>query len=319
MLEEMGKAAHPGPFLSSAVAAVRALCRLAPDAESALLAKLAGGSAVATVALLEPGAAYRWEKAATVADGGRLTGEKSPVPDAMAAEVFLVLASDGVLYAVDRSEPGVEVAPRPSIDGTRKHGALRLAGAPGRAIAPMTQAVVDDLLVARGFDALGAAQRCLDLAVEYAKVREQFGRPIGSFQAVQHLCADMLQAVELARSTILYAQWAADNAAAGDFHLAAVMAKAHGGALVQVAETAIQVFGGIGYTWEHDVHLFYKRLLSFDAYLGTSTHYLRELGAEHIGQRFDAVGARSFVGALHQRARRSRRRCAHHGDADLAA
>jgi alkylation response protein AidB-like acyl-CoA dehydrogenase len=287
VLEQLGRAVHPGPFLSSAVAATRAMLRLAPEAERDLIARLANGTTIGTVAILEPGLAHGWEGArCAVERSARLTGEKRPVLDAMAADVFLVLAGDLGLYAVDRHAPGVEVEPLVSIDGTRKMGVLRLRDAPahlvGRGGHAAIEPVIDDVLVALASDALGAADRALELAVEYAKVREQFGKPIGSFQAVQHLCVGMLEAVELTRGAVLFAQWAADHAPADDYHRAAVMAKAHGGALVGVAESAIQVFGGIGYTWEHDVHLFYKRLLSFDAYLGSSTAHLRALGAAHI-------------------------------------
>ena len=112
-------------------------------------------------------------------------------------------------------------------------------------------------------DGVGAAQRALELAVEYAKERVQFDKPIGSFQAVQHLCADMLRAFELGRAAGYYACWAADDAEPAEAHRAAVMAKAFASdAYAQLGGSAIQVFGGIGFTWEHDIHLYYKRLLS---------------------------------------------------------
>ena len=119
----------------------------------------------------------------------------------------------------------------------------------------------------------------MDIAVEYAKTRTQFGQPIGSFQAVQHLCVDMFETVELARSGVIHALWAADNAGHEERHLAALRAKAFAGRLATVGDTAIQVFGGIGYTWEHDAHLYLKRLLSWSAFLGGPDRYLIELGA----------------------------------------
>jgi alkylation response protein AidB-like acyl-CoA dehydrogenase len=128
----------------------------------------------------------------------------------------------------------------------------------------------DAALVLLGADALGAASAVMDLAVEYAKVRHQFGQPIGAFQSVAHLCVDMLETVELARGTVLHAAWAAD---AGDpvAHRAALRLKASSDRLLGVGETAIQVLGGIGYTWEHDAHLFVKRLMAWTTARGTAS------------------------------------------------
>jgi alkylation response protein AidB-like acyl-CoA dehydrogenase len=127
-------------------------------------------------------------------------------------------------------------------------------------------------------DGVGAASRALELAVEYAKDRRQFDVPIGTFQAVQHLCADMLRAVELARASAYYACWACDAADGAERHRAATMAQAFAAdAFYEVGATAIQVFGGIGFTWEHDIHLFYKRLLSVQQYAGGSIDQLEEL------------------------------------------
>jgi len=128
-------------------------------------------------------------------------------------------------------------------------------------------------------DALGAARAIMHLAIEYAKVRKQFGQVIGSFQAVQHLCVDMYETVELARSGVIHALWASDNAEPGERHLAALRAKAFAGRLATVGDTAVQVFGGIGYTWEHDAHLYLKRLLSWSAFLGGPDRYTTEIGA----------------------------------------
>ena len=141
------------------------------------------------------------------------------------------------------------------------------------------EAVIDDVLIASAADALGAAQAVMHLAIEYAKVRKQFGQVIGSFQAVQHLCVDMYETVELARSGVIHALWAADNADADERHLSALRAKAFAGRLAAVGDTAIQVFGGIGYTWEHDAHLYLKRLLSWSDFLGGSDRYFTNIGA----------------------------------------
>jgi hypothetical protein len=168
------------------------------------------------------------------------------------------------------------VTPLTPIDLSRPLGTLRLNGT------PVTRHDLDNVenLTATLFaaEAAGVAQWCLDTAVAYAKIREQFDRPIGSFQAVQHLCADMLQALELGRAGAYYALWACDADDPAERHRAAVMAKAFSGdALAHVGASAIQVFGGVGFTWEHDIHLFYKRLLTLQEAYGDATDFLEEL------------------------------------------
>jgi alkylation response protein AidB-like acyl-CoA dehydrogenase len=146
------------------------------------------------------------------------------------------------------------------------------------------EGLVDDVTIARAADALGAATAVMNMAIEYAKVRRQFDQPIGSFQAVQHLCVDMYEAVELARSGVVHALWAADAAEPAERHRAALRAKAFAGRLTAVGDTAIQVFGGIGFTWEHDAHLYLKRLLGWSAYLGAPDRYLEEVGAQLVSE-----------------------------------
>jgi alkylation response protein AidB-like acyl-CoA dehydrogenase len=170
------------------------------------------------------------------------------------------------------------------VDPTRKLFNATLDAVPAQRLASVSaddiQALVDDVLIAYAADALGAATAVMNLAVEYAKVRRQFDQPIGSFQAVQHLCVDMYETVEVARSGVLHALWAADAAPAAERHLAAVRAKAFAGQLATVADTAIQVFGGVGYTWEHDAHLYLKRLLGWSTFLGGSDRYLQQVGRQ---------------------------------------
>ena len=177
---------------------------------------------------------------------------------------------------------------RSGIDPTRKYFRVTFDAAPAQRLAAVSNediaAVIDDVLIAAAADALGAARTVMDLAIEYAKTRRQFGQPIGSFQAIQHLCVDMYETVELARSGVIHALWASDacpgtDDADSERHLAALRAKAFSGRLAAVGDTAIQVFGGIGYTWEHDAHLYLKRLLSWSAFLGGPDRYLTELGA----------------------------------------
>jgi alkylation response protein AidB-like acyl-CoA dehydrogenase len=276
--EELGAALHPGPWLSTAVAATRALTRMAAGATAAsVLTGIADGSTIATVGPLSA------PRPVVVNDVVR--GEIDPLPDAVAADVVLVLAEDrdGTgLYAVDKSPGGVCAADAKLVDQTRNTFNVTLDDVSAQRLASVSeadvQALVDDVLIAYAADALGAATAVMNRAVEYAKVRRQFDQPIGSFQAVQHLCVDMYETVELARSGVLHALWAADAAPPAERHLAAVRAKAFASQLATVGDTAIQVFGGIGYTWEHDAHLYLKRLLGWSAILGGSDRYLQEVG-----------------------------------------
>lgn len=286
--EELGAALHPGPWLSTAVAAPRTLNLLgANDTAAELLRGIADGTTIATVCFL--GLAN--VSAGRRDDGAVLRGEITGVPDAAAADVLLALADDAdgtALFALPNGAAGVSVAAEHGVDPTRKHFRVAFDEAPARRLGPVAAqhvaAVVDDVLIAAAADALGAARAVMDLAVEYAKTRRQFGQPIGSFQAIQHLCVDMYETVELARSGVIHALWASDvfpgaDGHSGERHLAALRAKAFAGRLAAVADTAIQVFGGIGYTWEHDAHLYLKRLLGWSAFLGGPDRYLTELGA----------------------------------------
>jgi alkylation response protein AidB-like acyl-CoA dehydrogenase len=274
--EELGAALHPGPWLSTAVVATRALMRMPADGGE-LLAGIADGSLMATVGPLNG--------PLPVVDEGVMDGDIYELPDMVAADVVLILASedgDTALFSVDGNADGVCAGRRQSVDPTRNLfdvtfdlvPARRLGSAPADAI----EGLVDDVLIAYAADALGAATAVMNLAIDYAKVRRQFDQPIGSFQAVQHLCVDMYETVELARSGVMQALWAADAADHEVRHLAALRAKGFAGKLATVADTAIQVFGGIGYTWEHDAHLYLKRLLGWSTFLGGSDKYLLEVG-----------------------------------------
>jgi alkylation response protein AidB-like acyl-CoA dehydrogenase len=292
VLEELGRALCPLPYASSAVGAVSVVIGAgAPPDHATLLPGLADGSVIGTLAWLEPGRRYEWRAPATTAarsaSGWALDGVKVHVPDGGSAHQLVVVAVDetGVLgaFVVDTDARGVAVVPTPTVDGTRKEATVTLHGAAARRLGggDATDAVaraLDRMAVAAVVDGVGAATRALELAVEYAKERVQFDRPIGSFQAVQHLCADMLRTVELGRAAAYYACWAADAASPDEAHRAATVATAFASdALPRLGGTAIQVFGGIGFTWEHDVHLFYKRLLTQSVAFGDADHHLAAL------------------------------------------
>ena len=284
LLEELGRAVYPGPYAPTILAAT-AIERAGSAAQRGRwLPAIAGGAARATVALLE--GELDWDSEATsaradrVADGWRLTGVKEFVPWAHVADVVLVpaRAPEGVtLFLVESSAPGLRVTPRPGMDLALRQAALALDGVavPGesRLGAPGAGgALLDELLrraaVGAAAEMLGAARRCLEMSVEYAKVREQFGQPIGSFQAIRHRCADMLLEIENAHAATYYAAWALD-ARSEDHEVAASVAKAYvSEAARKVCGDAIQVHGGIGFTWEYDLHLYFKRAKALEPMYG---------------------------------------------------
>jgi acyl-CoA dehydrogenase len=273
VLEELGRAICPAPYASSVVGATPFVPALTENGD------------VGTLAVFEEGTRYLWRTPETRArrDDGtwHLSGAKVHVADAGAADAFVVTAvdDDGDFGVYVTREGSVSAAP--SVDGSRKVGRVTFAATPAERLDAGPDDVaraLDRLGVAAVVDGVGAAQRALELAVEYAKERVQFDKPIGSFQAVQHLCADMLRTVELGRAAGYYACWALDEAAPAEAHRAATLARAFAAdAFPQLGGTAIQVFGGIGFTWEHDIHLYYKRLLSQSVALGTSADHLEEL------------------------------------------
>ena len=240
---------------------------------------------MATLALFEPGRRNDWRRPDTsaelAADGWVLRGTKTHVPDAAAADVLLVTArtsgEDLALFAVDRQH--VAVHAQPVLDGTRKQATVVLDAAAARRLGTgdATEAlagVVDRLCIALVVDAVGAGAAALDICLSYARDRVAFGRPIGSFQAIQHLCVAMYQALELSRAAALRGLGEADDGGAGELHRVALIAKTYASdALVDLANNAIQVHGGIGTTWEHDIHLFYKRCLSMQGAFGGSLEF----------------------------------------------
>jgi alkylation response protein AidB-like acyl-CoA dehydrogenase len=294
VLEAQGRFVHPGPYVASAIGAI-SIVDLAGDERDreAFLPQLACGATIGTVALWEPGLRARWDEPGTLAiadgDAWRLDGSKVHVPDAVGADVIFVLARvphAGLgVFRVTPETPGVTVTATPTVDGTRKEATVELVNAEAHLVGDgdSTEAIeetLDRLTSAMVVDGVGAAQRAMELAVEYAKERKQFDVPIGTFQAVQHLCADMLRSVELARAAAYYACWACDAADATERHRAATMAQAFAAdSLYGVGASAIQVFGGVGFTWEHDIHLYYKRLLTLQHFAGGTVDQLEELAS----------------------------------------
>jgi alkylation response protein AidB-like acyl-CoA dehydrogenase len=278
VLEEAGRALHAGPFVASALGATRLLLAAATPAEQReLLPPLAAGERRAAVVGLAPGGAFH-ERA------GRLSGSEAFALEAGGAD-WLLVAADGALFVVEAGAPGLRCEPAESLDLTRSLARVTLDATPaqrlgsGDARAALAGAA-DALAVGLVADGVGAAARALERAVEHAKQREQFGRPIGSFQAVQHLLVDMLQDVELARAAAAFALWAQAAAPAAESARASALAKAFASeALPRVGAGAIQVFGGIGVTFELDAHRYYRRLLSLSLLYGDAAHHLERIAA----------------------------------------
>jgi alkylation response protein AidB-like acyl-CoA dehydrogenase len=296
VLEELGRALVVSPFLASAVMATQLLLALDDEAARArVLPGLVEGTTIATVALAEDAGSWNPADLATTAtasgDGWRLEGHKAFVLDAAVADLLLVVARtpDGVgVFEVAAGASGLTVTPVPTLDLTRKLARVELSGTPGQLLGTVggAAAALDSMLdltrIALAADSLGGTGRVLDMAVEYAKTREQFGRPIGTFQAIKHKCASMLVELESSRAAVYYALWAAATGQ-DDAPVAAALVKAHCvDTYLAAAGENIQIHGGIGFTWEHSAHLFLKRAKSSQALLGGSDLH-RRLLAERAG------------------------------------
>ena len=299
VLEELGRFLTVSPFFASCVMAAQLL--LAIDDESArkdYLPGIAAGSLIASVALAEDSGSWRPEDVTTGAeerDGAwRLTGRKSYVLDGAVAGLLLVLARtiDGpAVFAVETTAGGpggLAREPLPTMDQTRKQARVTFDGTPARLLGTVAGAeaalatMLDRAAIALAADALGGTGKVLDMSVEYAKIREQFGRPIGSFQAIKHKCASMLVALESSRSAVYYALWAV-SAGDPDERTVAPLAKAYCvDTYLRAAGENIQIHGGIGFTWEHPAHLYLKRAKSSQVLLGDSDFYRQQL-ADRIG------------------------------------
>ncbi|HTV89684.1 MAG TPA: acyl-CoA dehydrogenase [Stellaceae bacterium] len=283
LMEEIGRAVMPGPYPATVLLGGAAIAAAgSPAQQQEWLPRLAAGEAKAALAVTEPNA--RWDAAGIATTSARegaggfvISGTKMFVPDAHLADVLVVAArtrdgstmEDGItLFLVPRGIAGLGIKLLPSIDETRKLCEVRfdnaqlsagaLLGEPHEGWAPLSR-VIDRAAVALSAEICGAAQRVLDMTVDYAKMRVAFSRPIGSFQGVKHRCADMLVDIENARSLTYYAAWAIDENDP-DAAMAVSMAKAAASdAGRRVCAAGIQLHGGIGMTWEHDLHLYLKR------------------------------------------------------------
>ncbi|GIW41028.1 MAG: acyl-CoA dehydrogenase [Candidatus Binatia bacterium] len=310
VLEEMGRMVFPGPFFSTVVlGGLGVLLGGSKAQKERYLPGIVGGESRGTLAQVEESGRWDAEGIALPAvrtEGGyRLSGVKLFVPDAHVADWMIVAArtsgrgENGItLFLVPTNAPGVSVSLLKTMDQTRKLCEVRfedvvvprssVLGKVGKGW-PLLEDILDHAKVALCAEMCGGAQKVLEMSVEYAKVREQFGRPIGSFQAIQHKCANMLVQVESAKSATYYAAWAVANRTP-DARLAAAMAKAYcSDAYRYVAGEGIQIHGGIGFTWEHDMHLYFKRAKASEVTYGDAT-WNRELVARMVLDRPEESG-----------------------------
>ena len=300
LFEEMGYVCAPSLLLSNTIAGLALTFAGSDEQKERWLAPLAAGELRGTPALVDAGMPAEPNKFAMAAESGSdgivLDGEKTLVMDAASADFFLVATADGRRHIVEKGAEGVTVTPEQSIDPTRRVSSIRLEGVRVAAESTLHGATEDywpvfqRACVALAAESTGLAQRALEMSVAYAKDRQQFGRPIGAYQAVSHRCAQMLLETENSRSAVYGAAWAAD-AEPGSLPLAASMAKAYASdAGWRVPDMAIQVHGGIGFTWEHDLHFFLKRAKADGELYGTARDH-RERVAELSGLEREAATA----------------------------
>jgi alkylation response protein AidB-like acyl-CoA dehydrogenase len=279
LMEEAGRALLPGPFFSTVVLAGSVLDALGtPEQKKKYLAPICRGEKRATVAVLEASAG--WDPAAVhiSAASGKLSGEKLFVTDAAVADFIIVVARNGV-YISDTDTHGIHVSPMSGMDLTRKLYAVRFENTPVEKLGEVASltAPFDVATTALAAEMVGGMQRTLDITVEYAKTRKQFGKPIGIFQAVQHQCADMYLETESSRSAAYYAAWTLE-VSAPDAPAAVSIAKMYSSdAARNVGNRGIQIHGGMGFTWENDLHLYYRRAKASETMLGDATFHRERL------------------------------------------
>ncbi|CAN5769629.1 acyl-CoA dehydrogenase family protein [soil metagenome] len=306
LLEGMGRALAPGNLFSTVLLAGLTMLEIASEEQKRRwLIPLSEGKLRATLALTEPNCSWKAAGVTLVTAEPRdgdyvINGTKLFVPDAQIADLIICAARTGssshsendiTLFAVDRNSDGLNITRLKAMDQTRgsyevtfegvRVSADRVLGSVGKAW-PVIERVIDKATIGLCAEMVGGAQRVLEMCVDYAKQRIQFGRPIGSFQAIQHKCADMLLVIESARSAAYAAAWAAGHDR-NDTALLASIAKAYtSDASRFVASEGIQIHGGMGFTWEHDVHLYFKRAKADEFNFGDA-NYHRERVAQLLG------------------------------------
>ena len=273
--EEMGRYLYGGPFFASSVMAASALMAGGHEqAKHQWLPEIASGTRILTLVLDNLDSTHDLGRALCVDDNGCLSGSASIVVDAGSADYFVVIAShDGRLnlYGATAASAGLTIAPRESLDATRKIGSVSFDAVPVAQLGVMTPEAIDQcwnqINVALSHEMLGGAQHLFDTTLDYTSVRVQFGRPIGSFQALKHRCADLLMSLEFARAAVHHAGFV--DAAGSDNYSASMAKSMMADTYMEAARTAIQLRGGIGFTWEEDTHLWFKRAKSSEVFMGS--------------------------------------------------
>jgi alkylation response protein AidB-like acyl-CoA dehydrogenase len=281
LMEEAGRALLPGPFFSTVVLAGSVLDAVGtPAQKKRYLAPICRGEARATVAILESSASWNPGQLQLNATNGRLTGVKLFVSDADVADFIVVVARNGV-FVVDRKAPGLKISAMSGMDLTRKLYVAEFANTAAEEVgadADLSRPF-DIATTALAAELVGGMQRTLEITVEYAKTRKQFGKPIGMFQAVQHQCADMYLETESSRSAVYYAAWALEENSP-DAAAAVSIAKMYSSdAARAVGNRGIQIHGGMGFTWENDLHLYYRRAKSSETAFGDATFHRERIAS----------------------------------------
>jgi alkylation response protein AidB-like acyl-CoA dehydrogenase len=261
--EEMGYALAPSPLFSTVSAALLLVAAGTDEQRERWLGRLAQGEARGTIAVWDERSGWAPDHSEIEIENGTMSATKVAVPDASSADFVIVSGADGAHFLVETASPEVTITATKALDPTRKLFTVELDRAPAEPLAggrgEQVAHAYATIITALAAENVGVAQRAMEMAVDYAKDRKQFDRPIGSYQAVSHRCAQMLLEVEGGRSLSYWAGWALDHEPS-TAPRAASMAKAYAGdAGFRVAASALQVHGGIGFTWEHDLHFFLKR------------------------------------------------------------
>lgn len=275
LMEEAGYALLPGPFFSTVAMAGNVIEACAsPEQKREYLGRIAEGRARATVALVEAAGSWDTESLKLSSAGNKLNGAKLFVTDAAVADFMVVIGGDGV-FVVDAKAPGLHVEPMKGMDLARKIYSIEFKNTPAERLgnASGLSRALDVATTALCAEMTGGMQRVLELTVGYAKTRKQFGKPIGIFQAVQHLCADMYLETESSRSATYYAAWALEENMPDAMAAVSVAKMYASDASRSVGNRGIQVHGGMGFTWENDIHLYYRRAKASETMLGDATFH----------------------------------------------
>jgi alkylation response protein AidB-like acyl-CoA dehydrogenase len=281
LMEEAGRVLLPGPFFSTVVLAGSVLEAVGSQAhKEKYIAGICRGELRATVAILEDNATWNPRDIQMSVTTSTLTGKKLFVSDAAVADFIIVVARDGV-FVVDSKSPGLTISPMRGMDLTRKLYVVEFKEAPVEQIG-LTRDLpraFDIASVALAAELVGGMQRTLEISVEYAKTRKQFGKPIGMFQAVQHQCADMYLEIESSRSAVYYAGWALEENAPDAANAVSIAKMYASDAARTVGNRGIQIHGGMGFTWENDLHLYYRRAKASETAFGDATFHRERIAS----------------------------------------